>query len=228
MIHEEMEVYVDDMIVKSGDDNHLQNLQKVFDRLRKYRLKLNPSKCTFGVASGKLLGFIVSRRGIEVDPAKIRAILGMPPPRTEKEIRSFLGKLNYISRFIAQMTHTCEPIFKLLRKSVPTVWNDDCQQAFEKIKDYLLHPPVLATPVAGRPLIMYLVTMENSMGCVLGQHCDDGRTERAIYYLSKKFLEYEVNYSALEKTCCSLVWAAHRLRHYMLYRTTFLISKMVP
>ncbi len=79
MIHEEMEVYVDDMIVKSGDNNHLQKLQK-------YELKLNPSNCTFGVASGKLLGCIVSRRGIEVDPAKIWAILGMPPPRTEKEV----------------------------------------------------------------------------------------------------------------------------------------------
>ena len=98
---------------------------------------MNPKKCTFRVTSGKLLGHIVSERGIEVDPKKIRAILDMPSPRTEKEIRGFLGRLQYISRFIAKLTDTCEPIFRLLRKNQPTVWNDDCQCAFEKTKECL-------------------------------------------------------------------------------------------
>uniref|UniRef100_A0A2N9ITG6 Integrase catalytic domain-containing protein n=1 Tax=Fagus sylvatica TaxID=28930 RepID=A0A2N9ITG6_FAGSY len=85
-------------------------------RLKKYQLRLNPNKCAFGVTSGKLLGFIVSGRGIEIDPAKVQAIRSMPAPKTEKEIRSFLGRINYIARFIAQLTATCEPLFKLLRK----------------------------------------------------------------------------------------------------------------
>src|SRR5450432_3937423 len=115
MMHKEVEIYVDDMIVKScKQQEHLVNLQKVFERLRKYQLKLNPAKCTFGVTSGKLLGFIVSRRGIEIDPAKIKAITNMPPPRGEREVRSFLGKLNFISRFISQMDDVCEPVFKLI------------------------------------------------------------------------------------------------------------------
>ena len=81
MMHKELEVYVDDMIVKSKNkEGHLINLRKVFDRLRKYQLKLNPAKCTFGVSSGKLLGFIVSCRGIEIDPAKIKTITNMPQP----------------------------------------------------------------------------------------------------------------------------------------------------
>ena len=118
--------------------------------------------------SGKLLGFIVSERGIEVDPAKVKAIREMPEPRTEKEVRGFLGRLNYISRFISHLTATCEPIFKLLRKDQTVRWNDDCQAAFEKIKEYLQEPPILMPPVEGRPLILYLTVLEGSMGCVLG------------------------------------------------------------
>uniref|UniRef100_A0A2N9EQZ0 Uncharacterized protein n=1 Tax=Fagus sylvatica TaxID=28930 RepID=A0A2N9EQZ0_FAGSY len=117
MIHHEIEVYVDDMIAKSRTaQDHLTDLRKLFQRLKKYQLRLNPNKCAFGVTSGKLLGFIVSGRGIEIDPAKVQAIRSMPAPKTEKEIRSFLGRINYIARFIAQLTATCEPLFKLLRK----------------------------------------------------------------------------------------------------------------
>jgi len=102
MMHKEIEVYVDDMIVKSAyEEEHVVNLKKLFERLRKYKLRLNPSKCTFGVKSGRLLGFIVSQRGIEVDPDKVRAILEMPHPCTEKEVRGFLGRLNYSARFIS-------------------------------------------------------------------------------------------------------------------------------
>ena len=91
LIHKEVEVYVDDMIVKSKDhEEHMPALRKFFERIR-----LNPKKCTFGVPSGKLLGFIVSQRGIEVNPDKIKAIVEMKPPRIEKEIQGFLGRIQY-------------------------------------------------------------------------------------------------------------------------------------
>lgn len=229
MIHKEIEVYVDDMIAKSQtEEEHLVHLLKLFKRLRKYQLRLNPNKCTFGVRSGKLLGFIVSEKGIEVDPDKVKAIQNMPAPATEKEVRGFLGRLNYISRFISHLTATCEPIFKLLRKDQTIEWNEECQGAFERIKQYLQKPPVLIPPVPGRPLILYLHVLEESMGCVLGQHDETGRKEHAIYYLSKKFTSCEINYSLVEKTCCALTWAARRLRQYMVCHTTMLITKMDP
>ena len=122
MIHRDVEVYVDDMIVKSRDRvDHLAALQRFFERIKQFRLRLNPKKCTFGVTSGKLLGHIVSERGIEVDPEKIRAILDMPAPRTERKIRGFLGRLQYINHFIAKITDICKLIFCLLRKSQTTV-----------------------------------------------------------------------------------------------------------
>ncbi|XP_052305631.1 uncharacterized protein LOC112325327 [Populus trichocarpa] len=229
MMHKEIEVYVDDMIAKSkrGED-HVEVLRKLFERLRKYELRLNPAKCSFGVKSGKLLGFVVSDRGIEVDPDKVRAIQAMSSPKTEKEVRGFLGRLNYIARFIAQLTTTCEPIFRLLRKKNPGTWNEECEEAFNKIKHYLQNPPLLVPPVSGKPLVLYLTVTEAAMGCVLGQHDETGRKERAIYYLSKKFTECESRYTEIERLCCALVWAAKRLRHYMLYYTTWLISKVDP
>ncbi|KAL9347259.1 hypothetical protein Peur_058625 [Populus x canadensis] len=144
------------MIAKSREgENHVQILKKLFERLRKYKLRLNPAKCSFGVKSGKLLGFVVSDKRIEVDPDKVNAIQSMPPPKTEKDMRGFLGRLNYIARFISQLTMTCDPIFCLLRKKNPGTWNEECEEAFEKIKQYLLNPPLLVPSVPERPLILY-------------------------------------------------------------------------
>src|SRR4051812_7423219 len=111
----------------------------------------------------------------------------MPSPRTEKQVRGFLGCLNYISRLIHLMAATCAPIFKLLWKNQSCVWTDDCQKAFDNIKEYLLEPPILSPLVEGKPLIIYLIVLEDSMACVLGQQDEMKRKERSIYYLSKKF-----------------------------------------
>ena len=115
----------------------------------------------------------------------------MPVPKIEKEIESFLGRLQYISRFIARLIDICEPIFRLLRKNQPTVWNDDFQLAFEKIKEYLLSSPVLVSLMPRRPLLLYLLVLDMALGCMLAQ-LDDSRKEQAIYHLSKRMLEYEM------------------------------------
>ncbi|XP_070025455.1 uncharacterized mitochondrial protein AtMg00860-like [Nicotiana sylvestris] len=153
----EVEVYVDKVIIKSRtQDDNVRDLRKFFECLCKYDLKLNPTKCAFGVLSGKPLGFIVSRRGIDIDPTNIKSIRDFPPTRTKKEVLSLLGRLNYISRFIAQLTSMCEPIFKLLKKDAAIRWTDECQEDFDKIKEYLTKPPVLVQPEPRRPLFLYL------------------------------------------------------------------------
>ena len=120
---------------------------KLFQHLRKYKLRLNPNKCTFGVRSSKLLGFIIGEKGIEVDPAKVKAIQEMHVPKTEKQVRDVLVRLNYISRFISHMTATCARIFKLLRKDQSCDWTEDFHKAFDSIKEYLLEPLILYLPV---------------------------------------------------------------------------------
>ncbi|RDX67113.1 Retrovirus-related Pol polyprotein from transposon 17.6, partial [Mucuna pruriens] len=207
MMHKEVKVYVDDMIAKSRTpDQHVDDLRKLFKRL------LNPVKCTFGVKTRKLLGFIVNERGIEVDLDKVKSIRNISPPRTEIEVRGFLGRVNYIARFISQLTTTCSPIFKLLQKSQKMEWNQECQEAFEKVKEYLETPPVLIPVMPGKPLILYLIVLEESMGYVLRQQDASGKKEQPIYYLSKQFTDYEQRYPTLQRTFYSLVWAAKRLR----------------
>ena len=110
---------------------------------------------------------MVSERGIEVNPDKIKVILNMLVLRTEKEIRGFLGRLQYIGYFTTTLIDICEHIFCLLRKNQPTIWNDDFQIAFEKIKEHLLSPTVLVPPMSRRPLLLYLSISDMALGCML-------------------------------------------------------------
>ncbi|XP_056169085.1 uncharacterized protein LOC130138612 [Syzygium oleosum] len=229
MMHKEVEVYVDDMIAKSkhGED-HIEVLRKLFDRLRRFKLRLNPAKCMFGAKSRKLLGFMVSSRGIEIDPSKVKAICDLKPPSTVKEIRSLLGRLNYVARFISQLSETAKPFFKLLKKNAKVKWDTDCQEAFEKIKQYLSHSPVLVPPVPRVPLILYLTIHDESLGALLAQKRPSDDKECAVYYLSKKFTSSEINYPGVEKTCAALVWVLHRLRQYTLHHRILLVTENDP
>lgn len=115
---------------------------------------MNLKKCVFGVTPGKLLGYIVSHRGIEADLAKVKAILDMNPPKGISELKTLQGRLQSIQRFIAQLADKCQPFQYLLRKGIPFVWIDKFQEAFQLVKDYLLSPHVLIPPIEGKPLIL--------------------------------------------------------------------------
>ena len=110
MLHKNVECYVNDLVVKSRKrEDHLRGLRMVFDRLKRYQLKMNPLKCAFGVTSSKFLGFIVRHRGIEVDQSKILTIQDMPKPRNLQELRSLQGRLAFIRRFILNLAGRCQP-----------------------------------------------------------------------------------------------------------------------
>ncbi|RVX07120.1 Retrovirus-related Pol polyprotein from transposon 297 [Vitis vinifera] len=186
-------------ITEWGAD-HLATLERFFERIRKFRSRLNPKKCTFGVTSRKLLGHMVSDQGIEVDPDKIKAILDMPVPRTEKEINGFLGSQTSAKATEDEWLEFLSLGVKKVRKNQPTVWNDDYQIAFEKIKEYLLSPPVLVPPMPRHPLLLYLSLSNMDLGCMLARLDDSGK-KRAIYYLSKRMLEYDMRYVMIEHLC---------------------------
>ena len=120
-----VQVYVDDMLLKSVRENdHLSDLQEIFNTLRSYNMKLNPSKCVFGVTAGKFLGFMVSQRGIEVNSEKIRVIVQLEPPKTIKEFQSLNGEIAALNRFVSRVTDKCLPFFRTLRRSFE--WTDEC------------------------------------------------------------------------------------------------------
>lgn len=116
-IRRQVEVYVDDLVVKSKKENQYpQHLIEVFTTLCKFRIKLNPTKCTFNVTCGKFLGYLVTRRGIEANPNQIQAIQNMKTPTTQKEMQKLAGGLAALFRFISHSTYQCKPIFTLLKK----------------------------------------------------------------------------------------------------------------
>ncbi|KAL0458333.1 UNVERIFIED_CONTAM: hypothetical protein Slati_0460500 [Sesamum latifolium] len=168
ILHKNVECYVDDLVVKSKmRQDHLQDLRKIFKRLRRYQLKMNPLKCAFGVTSGKFLGFVVRHRGIEIEQAKIDAILKMPEPQNIHKLKSLQGKLAYLRRFISNLVGQCQPFSRIMKKGVTFEWDEACRNAFRSIKSYLMKPPVLIAPVPGRPLILYIAAQECSVGALL-------------------------------------------------------------
>ena len=122
----------------------------MFNIMRAHQLKMNPTKSFLGVSSGKFLGFIVTSKGIHLDPDKVKAIQSMHPPRNLKVLRGLQGRLAYIRRFIANLSDRCQPFTQLMKKGVSFVWDQACQEAYEDIKRYLTKPPVLVAPTSGK------------------------------------------------------------------------------
>ncbi|KAK0575700.1 hypothetical protein LWI29_005397 [Acer saccharum] len=185
-----MEVYVDDMLTKSVTaDRHADDLRETFDVLVKYGMKLNPAKCVFGVPSGRFLRYQVHQRGIEVNPEKIQALARMVSPKTLKDVQKLTGCLASLSRFIAKSTDRCLPFFKALKKGKGIKWNEDCEKAFQALKDYLGQAPLLSKPETGETLYMYLSVSEAATSSVLVRQ-EDG-IQKPIYYTSKALLPAE-------------------------------------
>ena len=137
------------MLVKSlREEDHLDDLKETFNTLRSYNMKLNPNKCAFGVMARKFLGFMVSQRGIEVNPEKKWAIVELEPLRMVKEVQSLNGKIAALNRFVSRAMDRCLTFFRTLRRSF--TWTDECQMAFDNLKKYLLSPPLLSPSKLGK------------------------------------------------------------------------------
>ena len=135
-----MEVYIDDMLVKSPTAKlHIAHLSEAFQILREYNMKLNPTKCAFGVSAGKFLGFIVNNREIEANPYKIKVVLDMPSPSGIKEVQRLTGRIVALSRFVSRASDKCQPFFQVLKKAFQ--WDTKCEEAFSALKTYLSSPP---------------------------------------------------------------------------------------
>ncbi|XP_024164584.1 uncharacterized protein LOC112171668 [Rosa chinensis] len=204
-----LEIYIDDVVVKSQKkEDHIADLRKVFERMRRHRLKMNPAKCVFGVQAGDFLGFIVHQRGIEVPEDKASAVINASPPRTKKELQRLLGKINFLRRFISNSAGKIQPFSPLLRLQGQNefVWEAKHQEAFDSIKAYLASPPVLVPPRAGIPLKLYISAAEASIGSLLAQD-DEGGVEHAIFYLSRTLTDCETRYTPMEKLCLTLYFS---------------------
>ncbi|KAK2455906.1 hypothetical protein QL285_003321 [Trifolium repens] len=212
-----MQVYIDDIIIKSSsEDSHLVYLRQSFKRMREHGLKMNPLKCAFCVHAGDFLGFVVHNKGIEINQNKTKAILETKPPSTKKQLQSLLGKINFLRRFISNLSGKAQAFSPLLRlkKDDPFKWNQEHQKAFDDIKEYLIKPPVLMPPSRDKAMKLYIATSDKTIGSMLAQEDDNG-IENAVYYLSRVLNDAEIRYTAIEKLCLCLYFSCTKLKHYI-------------
>ena len=206
-----MEVYIDDMLVKSTTvELHIPHLSEAFQILRNYNMKLNPSKCAFRVSTGKFLGFIVNHRGIEANLDKIKAVLDMPSPLGIKEVQRLTGRISALSRFLSRASDKCLPFFQVLKKAFQ--WDTKCEEAFSNLKTYLSYPPILVSPVEGELLTLYLAVSDFSTSAVLVR--DKERVQHPVYYCIRALRGVEERYPRMEKLILALVTAARKLCPY--------------
>jgi hypothetical protein len=160
---------VDDVVVKTRNSNTLiADLEETFASLREYRWKLNPNKCVFGVLSGKLLGFIISHRGVEANPEKISTITSMKAPTCIKDVQKLTGCMAALKRFISKLGERGLPFFKLLKHQEKFAWTPEADQALAQLKDFLSKPPVLTAPHKKEQLLLLTPKIGTGEGLTCG------------------------------------------------------------
>ena len=183
-----MEVYIDDMLVKSLEErDDITHLQECFERLNMHNMKLNLAKCRFPVTSGEFLGYLVTICRIEANPKQITALIKMALPRTKREVQRLTGRVAALNRFISRSTNKCFPFYDTLKGNKQFEWTEECEKAFQKLKHYLATPPVLANPVEGEPLFLYIAVLVTAVSGVLIR--EEHNEKRPIFYVSKTLLD---------------------------------------
>ena len=209
-----MEVYIDDMLVKSKQrPDHATHLQQTFDLLREYGMKLNPLKCAFGVNVDRFLGFMVTQRGIEANPAQHKAILQSPAPSSKKGIQQLTGRLAALGHFISRFTDWLKPFFTTLRGANRAEWNEECDREFVAIKQYLTEPPILVSPEAGDTLYLYLAASDIAVSAALFKEGGDAKL-RPMFFVTKSLTDAKTKYSRIERDALALRIAAQKLCPY--------------
>jgi hypothetical protein len=215
-IHDFLVIYLDDLTAFSkSDQEHLDHLRQVFLICRKYGISLNPKKSLFGLEEGKLLGHIISKEGIRIDPDRIQAILQVPHPRNIKELQAFLGKINFLRRFIPNLAELIRLLNNMLKKDSKVKWTIEAKQAFEEIKKALTQTPVLTSPNFDKDFIIFSFASEHTIVVVLLQKDDQG-CEKPIAS-SKALRDAPLKYQIMEKQAYALVKAIKDFRVYILY-----------
>ena len=181
----------------------MDDLGNIFGTLRKHKLRLNASKCSFGVGSGKFIGYMVTHRGIEVNPDQVKAINNLQPPRNPKEVQKLTGMT---------AAEKCRPFFLLMNKWKGFEWTEECALAFQQLKEYLSRPPIMSSPLTDEVLFSYIAVAPHAVSLVLIRI--DNEIQRPVYYISKSLHKAEIHYLPLEKAILAVVHGTRKLPYY--------------
>ncbi len=204
------QIIVDDILVWGKDEEeHAANLKLVLDKAREVNLRLNKSKCKIGVMSVPYIGHILSAEGLQIDPKKTAAIRDMPDPTDKPAVQRFLGLVNYVSKFIENVSDKAKPLRELLTKEAEFIWEDRQKKAFNQLKDDLVAPPVLRYFDSKKSVKLTCDASKSGLGAACLQ--DD----MPIAYASKSLTPTQCNYAQNEKELLSVVFACTRFHDYV-------------
>lgn len=173
------------------------------------------------------MGFIVSNKGIMVDPLKVEAILQLPPPRTVCQLQSLQGNENFLRHFVPNHVDITKGFMHLLKSWVPFFWYESTQCSFDALKKALISAPLLSPLDYNKYFMLYLATPESFIGMVLVQE-DDELKQHVIYYLSRGLVGSKLKYSHVEKLALAAFHIVQRLQHYILLRKTTIVADVNP
>jgi hypothetical protein len=211
------------VIKTESSENFIEDLQLVFNSLRRYRWKLNPEKCVFRVPAGKLLGFIISHRCIEANPEKIEANMRMEAPRSQKKVQRLTGCMEALSRFISRLGEKGLPFYKLLKKLDKFQWTTEAQEALEALKKFLTTPPVLKLPRRATPdqptedMLLYISCTTHVVSTALVVERAEGHTypvQHPVYFINEVLGPSKKKYPQVQKLLYVVLLTARKLRHY--------------
>src|ERR1700733_7398721 len=223
LINKTVVVYLDDIIVFSKNrSNHLHDLNQNFECRRRYGISLNPKKSFFALNQGKLLGFIVSKDGIYIDPGRIKEISEIPFPHNKKSMQSFLGQINFVKRFVPDFSHIISPLQSMIKKNAVFKWGLIEKEAFNQIKQSIVNAPSLITPNFSNPFTLYTIASNTSYAAVLTQ-LNDHNLEAPISFFSSNLQGAELNYSDVEKQAFAVFKAVKHYRPFLLKTHTKVI-----
>ncbi|KAK1679033.1 hypothetical protein QYE76_039881 [Lolium multiflorum] len=188
----------------------IEDLKETFDNLDKFCLKLNPTKCSFGVPAGELLGFLVSARGIEANPEKIQAIVTMRKPTKLKEVQQLTGRVAALSRFVARLGEKALPFYALIKQGEKFQWNEEADRAFENLKRAISTPPILVAPKEKEPLLLYIAATPQVVSTALVvEREEEGKlhgVQRPVYFISEVLVAFKTAVPAISETG---IWSIH-------------------
>ena len=219
-----VENFIDDILVYTETfEQHVQVLYEVLMRLREANLTARPTKCSVGYRKLECLGHIIGDDQVQPHPDKVSAIRSATRPETKKQLRSFLGLVNFYRKFIPNFAHISLPLTDLTRKFAPNKlqWSESQEMAFKTLKSFITKSPILKLPDISQTFILQTDASQRGVGAVLLQQ--EGEDKLPVAYASKKLKPSEERYSTIEKECLAIVWGIQKFHRY-LYGREFLLE----